>query len=287
MYSTSNVLYDPVQDTHASQNWKVGIQNRANLLNFCVSTESFGAIDCLIANDTIPQVDHTTTRSNAYGGGHGGHGGDNDRGRNLARTKEKLMNINLQTAEKCKEGFENFKTKVERLKGTRPDPPTWKSEIKDSGEILKSDLNEKVDAATNEAIATIDRGIDNEEDKHKAADSFSKGQGGVGTLLNVVIRELSRVLNSVAEFVRGIWNQLGQAWETVKDGFKAASNFIKKGLGFVIEETRTLSQHSAFAKINSELGFILDELTREELDVDHLSVQRTADGWQVYPKGRP
>jgi hypothetical protein len=248
-------------------------------------------------------VDHTTTNSNDYGGGGhgggghgggghgggghgggghggGGHGGGSDRKRDLARVKERLMNINLQTAERCQKGFENFKTKVESLKGTKPDPPAWQREIFDSSEKLKRDLEHDVDSARDKAIAAIDEGIHNEDDKHKAADSFSKGQGGVGTFLNVVIRELNRVLHSVVDFLKGVWHQLTQAWETVKDGFKAAANWIKKGLGFMFE-----GEPSVFAKINSELGFILDELTREELDLDHLSVNRTADGWKVYPKG--
>ncbi|KAJ5369810.1 uncharacterized protein N7496_005902 [Penicillium cataractarum] len=143
------------------------------------------------------------------------------------------MNINLQTAKGCEKGFENFKIKVKALKGTKPDPPAWQREIFDSSEKLKGELNQKVDAARDEAIAAIDNGIHNEEDKPKAADSFSKGQGGVGTFLNVVIRELNRVLHSVAEFLKGIWNQLSQAWETVKDCFKAAVKWIKKSLGFV------------------------------------------------------
>ncbi|KAF5855107.1 hypothetical protein ETB97_010047 [Aspergillus alliaceus] len=92
--------------------------------------------------------------------------------------------------------------------------------------------------------------------------------------------QLTRVFEAIGDF---LWTSgtIKTGMETINDGFTAKWTAIK-GI-FSISEIP--SDTNIFSKASSELGYLLDELIGPELDVGHVSMQKTADGWKMYLAG--
>jgi hypothetical protein len=252
--------------------WEAQIDERRRLAKYCLATDAFTAYDTIIASDILAEVDHFQTFELAAG---------TDAGKQTAET---LKQINAKTVQRGGENYDIFSKKVESLKQQRPNKEEWEKTIDLAADEAKKRSNKLIDDAANSAKAVIRKLPDNA--RAPAAGVFKKGLNGVMTFFQTAWASIKKVVEAIADFIRGIWRKLKEAWETVKRAAKSAIDWITGIFSLASAEALWPSDYPA-SKVNKELGLLLEDLGRQGLEVGDLSVQKSTKGWVVQTSLNP
>lgn len=139
-------------------------------------------------------------------------------------TAEELNQMNEANAMENQYAFSDYKAETEALKGEK-DPETWKAKMNASKEKAKKKVNDAIDAAYDSAADLISELPENKQDA--AFDIFDWGQRFVMNAFDALVTEMKAMLNSIVNFIKNLWDDIINAWNTVKKAVSTAIEFIR------------------------------------------------------------
>lgn len=120
---------------------------------------------------------------------------------------------------------EEFTTSVDKLKEEKPDADAWKKKIQDARDKAKQMADAGIDAAADQAINYISNLPSDQRDA--AADISTTAMNFVMDIIETLVSQMKNVLNSVVDYLKGIWTQVQAAFVVVKSAVESGVKFIK------------------------------------------------------------
>ncbi|KAI9035027.1 uncharacterized protein KD926_004701 [Aspergillus affinis] len=194
--------------------WEKQIRQRAYFAKEAVTTGDFTTLDVIRAQEYVVGIDPIATLRGSVTAFRD------------AQVEGKLKDINQQCVATCEKDYNRFSEKVEKLKDDpSPTQANWQEAIWANAEQLKQESNEAIDNAANAAIAVI--GQLPEASRPAAANGFNAAFNIVIGFFKNIGEAIKRVAQAVVDFIKGIWNKLVSAYETVKGWAQTAWNAIQ------------------------------------------------------------
>ena len=127
----------------------------------------------------------------------------------------KLKEINANVAEDQEAGFKNLQTEIEKLKEEKPDESAWRVSLNKK----KAELQQKSKDAIEKSFTDAEEYISKlpKEQRAPAATVFEKGADLVSKAAEFVFGKIKEVISAIADFLRGIWDKVTLAFNSVKD----------------------------------------------------------------------
>ena len=198
-------------------------------------------------------------------------------------TEKALDEINIGTANEGDSQYVGYSEYTEGIKDDpNPNQADWEQRVKNKGSDVKTQMSQRVDEATELAIKVIKQLPSVAQDA--AADCYTTGLDVVMVFFNKVWECIQKVINAIAEFFKGVWTALTNAWTAVKGGFDAVISWFTRG--FNMKSTSnglgtTLPLHTSLSKVKDAIQPFLNSVENPEGGNNTIAIRKSAVGWRI------
>ncbi|KAI0869642.1 hypothetical protein GGS24DRAFT_505563 [Hypoxylon argillaceum] len=241
-------------------NWENLIHKRVALAKLCLANENFASFHVLAADQA-----RTVTDTNDLSPEH----------------KADIENFNTGAVDAGEQDYKEFSDKVERLKEEPADPQAWELKIKAAADAAKGKAEAAIDRSANDAINYI-KGLP-PVGRDIAGNIWAEGLTGVVTFFEEVYKGLQAVVAAIVDFFRGIWDQITNTWNTVKNAAKAAISFIKGIFSLSVSSVKHafLPNSTSLSHLQDQVASDLKRLSFNDPALSRLVVSKQASGWEI------
>ncbi|KAI1278246.1 hypothetical protein F5Y07DRAFT_406923 [Xylaria sp. FL0933] len=174
---------------------------------------------------------------------------------------EHITNLNINTVETGKQDYKDFSDEVEYLKGQTPDEEAWQKIINDSAAGSKERAIAVIEQVRLDALRYI--GQLPESAREPASDLFATGLDAVAKFFEELYEGLKNIISAIADFFKGIWNQITSTWNVIKSAAEAAINFIRGLHSFSAASVKpiVLPAPASVSPVQGQVGSHLKQLS--------------------------
>lgn len=140
-------------------------------------------------------------------------------------TARQIKNLNITFAEENETAFAGYKAETEALEVEMRAASEWTRRMRAGKEKAKTSLCEAVHNIYNLAEDLIHNLPHHKQDA--AYDLFAVGQNFVSQVFDWCVTEMTRVIDSIVDFMKGIWTAMDAAWITIHEGVNTVIDWIK------------------------------------------------------------
>ncbi|KAI1355996.1 hypothetical protein F5Y01DRAFT_310181 [Xylaria sp. FL0043] len=174
---------------------------------------------------------------------------------------EHINNLNINTVETGKHDYKDFSDEVEYLKGQTPDEEAWQKFINDSATRSKERTIAAIEQVRLDALSYI--GQLPESAREPASDLFATGLDAVAKFFEELYEGLKIIISAIADFFKGIWNQITNTWNVIKSAADAAINFIRGLYSSSAASVKpiVLPASASVSQVQGQIGSHLEQLS--------------------------
>ena len=195
--------------TALQSSWRESLQAHRDNIFFALSTENLTYIHMRSAL-AVQQASNPSLQLKAAGAPN--------------NVELKLNAITVDCVKKQQQVFEGFKEEVESLKNSKPDEPAWKAKLDAKREEMKKESNDAIDASF-DAASTYIQELPKEQQEPAATVFF--GLTDLTTkAAEFVFRKIKELMESLVDFLRGIWDKVVTTYNSVKSFISTAISVL-------------------------------------------------------------
>ncbi|KAI0429075.1 hypothetical protein F5Y09DRAFT_343083 [Xylaria sp. FL1042] len=192
-----------------------------------------------------------------------------------------IDDLNIGTVNTGEQDYKDFSDEVEALKGQEPDEEKWKQTINDSAARATERATAAIEKVRVDALDYIGRLP--EATRQPASDLFAAGVDAVAAFFEKLYAGLKEVIQAVADFLKGIWDQITTAWNEVVAAAQAAIDFINGLFSFSALSVKPiiLPASASLSQVQSQVGSYIKQLSSSSSPASRLVVNKQRRGWEI------
>lgn len=137
-----------------------------------------------------------------------------------------IHDISVQTVQSDTQSYTNT---VQGLQNTQPVQSHWEQTINDADDAAIRNFADRIHAAGTQAISYINTMPPSQQSG--AAGLYGQGMSIVNSVINQVSGALGKVIDSIKDFLSGIWDSIQKTWNSVKSWCSTAVSSIASVFG--------------------------------------------------------
>ncbi|RWA10700.1 hypothetical protein EKO27_g4400 [Xylaria grammica] len=240
--------------------WETIINKRAGLAKLCLATENFTAFHVLTAKQArspIPLEDLP------------------------ADVVSDIDKINTDTVDTSEKDYKDFSDEVEALKNEQPDQAGWEATINAAAEKAKIRAVDAIEKGRVDAISYI--GALPEPIRDSASNLWGEGLDIVLAFVEKVYESLKVIIDSIVEFLQGIWDKITSTWDAIVTSASAAIDLIKGLFSFTAQAAKPtfLPASASLYQVQKQVGSYIKQLSSSAKPTSSMTINKQGRGWEI------